>query len=512
MEQSWMRLAPTLPCFALLCLAGCPHKEESPRPNHSGQPARKDEPPAPPSAPVAAPAPAAPLGGAAGAGHPRRIPTIAAIDWDAFPDERKLTGRGRTITLKPGRVGVIANALTKARAGDTILLRGGTYREGEDGDHRALPLVRDGVTIRAVAGQRARIVPRSGEVTYGALIAASRIVLSGIELDGFASVGIGFEKEGGTVKDVVLSDVTVKAPKDGKWHDGIVVYHDMRGKGRPASDGLLMRNVVVEGASLGISCNSGPCRSWWLENVRVTGAGGSGSGADAIAVEEGENLVFFRVDVSRVAADGIDLKAKNVLVMGCYVHELARNGVKLWQGGDIVNTVIHHTGEDAAIVFEHAGRYRILNSVMAFHNWPQPTSYNLTASYDSREKLKVELINSIFYKTSGGMFFQDGTDVTIRSCIFHEMKNGNYLRANVKGREVNLTRAGGLKAFRKLGATGVILADPRFVDPVHGDFRLRSGSPAANRGVRVGAMPPFDVAGGPRVRGAAPDIGAYEMF
>lgn len=504
-----MRALTITVCLPLLC-CGCPRKEESPRPSHSGKPlVPREEPPAP--APPAAPAPPPPA--AAGpAGSPRRMPTIAAIDWGAFPDEKKLAGRGRTITLRPGRVGVIARALQSARSGDTILLHGGTYREGADDDHRALPLMRDGVTIRALPGQRARIVPRGGEVTYGAAVAASRIVLSGLELDGFPNVGIGIEKEHGTVKDLILSDVTVKAPADGKWHDGIVVYHDMRGKGRPASDGLLMRNVTVEGASLGISCNSGPCRSWWLENVRVTGAGGSGSGADAIAVEEGENMVFHRVDVSRVSADGIDLKARNVLVMGCYVHDVARNGVKLWHGGDIVNTVVHHTGEDAAIVFEHAGRYRVLNSVMAFHNWPQPTSYNLTASYDAREKLRVELVNSIFYKTSGGMFFQDGTEVSIRSCIFHEMKNGNYLRASVKGREVVLTRAGGVKAFRKLGASGVILADPRFLDAEHGDFRLRAGSPAANHGATVGEMPPFDVAGGPRVRGAAPDIGAYEMF
>jgi hypothetical protein len=223
-------------------------------------------------------------------------------------------------------------------------------------------------------------------------------------------------------------------------------------------------------------------------------------------------MVFYRVDVSRVAADGIDLKAKNVLVTGCYVHQLGRNGVKLWYGGDIVNTIVHHTGEDAALVFEHAGRYRVLNSVVAYHNYPEPKSYNLTASYDSRERLDVELVNSIFYKTSGGMFFQDGTRVTVRSCVFHEMKNGTYMRLQWRGRELTLTRRGGLAAFRKIGAKGVVLADPRFVAPERGDFRLRRGSPAANAGIRVAHMPAVDVAGAPRIKGSAPDIGAHESF
>jgi len=292
-----------------------------------------------------------------------------------------------------------------------------------------------------------------------------------------------------------------------------VVYHDNRRAGRPASDGLLLRKVTVENASLGISCNSGPCVNWRLDKVTVTGRGGDGSGADAIAVEEGRNMVFYHVHVSGMAADGIDLKAKNVLVMGCYVHNLARNGVKLWHGGDIVNTVIHHTGADAAIVFEHAGHYRILNSVMAFHNYPGPSSYNLTASYDAHEKLKVELINSIFYNTSGGMYFQDGTSVSVKNCLFHGMKNGDLLRAQVRGQEVELTRETGAAAFKKRGiGSGVILADPQFVNPAKGDFRLKRSSPAVNKGVMVPQMPPVDIAGGPRVKGGAPDIGALESW
>jgi hypothetical protein len=441
-----------------------------------------------------------------------RLATVSDIDWNAFPDAcgPAFLGR-RRIIVTPGRPGVLSAALATARPGDSIILRGGTYREGSEEDYRGLLIRHDGVAIRVLPGQRARIVPRSQEVTYGVVIQASNVLLQGLTIEGFSSVGIAMEKEGETLKNIVFRDLHVKMPADDEWSDGIVLYHDNRAIGRPASDGLRMHNVTVENASLGISCNAGPCRSWWLENVTVVGRGGHGSGADAIAVEDGENIVLHRVDVSKSAADGIDLKAKRVLISACRVHDVARNGLKLWYGGDIVNTIVEHTGADAAIVFEHRGRYRILNSLMAFHNYPGPRSYNLTAGYDSREQLQVELINSIFYRTSGGMFFQDGTTVKVKHCIFHDMKNGELLRAAARGEEISLDIAGGAAVFTSSGlGTGVILDAPRFVAPDRGDYRLMRSSPGIDRGIRVAKMPAVDITGAPRIRSGTPDIGPFE--
>jgi hypothetical protein len=61
-------------------------------------------------------------------------------------------------------------------------------------------------------------------------------------------------------------------------------------------------------------------------------------------------------------------------------------------------------------------------------------------------------------------------------------------------------------------ATGVIagghslIGDPRLANPAADDYRLRSGSPAVDRGAPAGV--PFDLDGAPR--DGAPDIGAYE--
>lgn len=57
--------------------------------------------------------------------------------------------------------------------------------------------------------------------------------------------------------------------------------------------------------------------------------------------------------------------------------------------------------------------------------------------------------------------------------------------------------------------TEFVQGDPRFIDPVLADFRLRAGSPAIDRGSAV-AAPAADYSGAPRPQGAGYDIGAFE--
>lgn len=56
-----------------------------------------------------------------------------------------------------------------------------------------------------------------------------------------------------------------------------------------------------------------------------------------------------------------------------------------------------------------------------------------------------------------------------------------------------------------------LAADPRFLSPAAGNFRLAPTSPALDAGdAAQPALPAGDLDGGPRVSGAAPDPGAYE--
>jgi hypothetical protein len=447
---------------------------------------------------------------------PRRLPTFLDIDWAAFPHPvAEPRGRsGRSVTLRPGKA-VIARALEQAAPGDTLLLEPGTYTEGLDGDHRALVLDKEGLVLRAVGG-RARVVPGQG-IKRGLMVEASQITVQGIDLDGFSDAGISLGKEGESLRQIVLSDLTVTV---GAGADGIAAYPDHRQSGKPVIDGLLLRNIKVSGGALGISCNGGPCRSWWLENVDVSNAEGSGSGADAIGIESGDNFVLINVTVSGASADGIDLKATRALLVNPLVRGVQRNGVKLWMGGDIINAVIDGSGADAAVAFNGPGRYRLLHGLIAHHNYGGEKSYCLTSGHDVKSALQIELRNTIFYRTSGGLFLSSGTTPRIEGCLFYDQQNPIGVRRVLPdGSTEELPRDTLAAAIERAGLGGGNISgkDPRFADPERGDFRpLPAGgcggpSPILDAGRLAQPMPETDFAGQARVKGAAPDIGPLEQ-
>ena len=450
--------------------------------------------------------------------------TIADIDCDAFPKERAPSDTQRMIYVsKDGSDGnsgaspekafrSIGKATQVAEAGSRIVVGAGTYREGEPDDYRALVLDKTGITIASRKGETVTVVPSGPDIKYGLQVNASDVVVDGIDLKGFTSALVTLESG---IRDVILKNLELEAGNE----DGVdgIVSADEGGM-----DGLLVRNVRVRKASLGISCNVGPCRNWWIDNTTVTGSGGSDdSGADAIASEVrnedapaseiSSNWLITNVKISNAGGDGIDMKASRVAVFNADVRDNTRNGVKFWRGGDLVNSYVVNHAADAAIVFDRAGSYRILNSLIAYENFGKGPSYTMTVGYDRPDDpIDLAIVNTVFFNNSGSVHLSNGTKAEILHCFFGNTDTDELL---VKG-ESRITETDSTSKIAEIAKSARNLpfeSQPFFADPPR-DFTFPRRSPLVDAGLKTEGIPEFDLRGQPRVKGKAPDLGPLEIF
>ncbi len=415
----------------------------------------------------------------------------------------------------------IYQALAVAGPGTRVRVGPGRYSKEGPGDFRALVMERDRVWLDA--DERAVVVPSNQEQRYGLAISANHVVVSGLTLDGFGRSGVAMESErGGPIRGIVLAGLTIRFPPGVQEGDGIAVYARGQG-GAPASQGLLVSGVEIEGPGFtGISCSFGPCNDWHIHGTTVIMARSvsTGSGADGIAVESGDNVLVSSSRVTAAPGDGIDMKASRVTIIGSLIHDVGRNGVKLWRGGDVLDTMTVGTAADAAVVFAGAGRYRMINCLVAEHNPDGAASYVLSAGFEEPDgRLDVTIANSVFYLVSGGLFASRHTTLHIVSTLFARVMNENLVTlGRGKGEEpiyVPNDPEAGPRALARLGVgVGVRVAKrPGFVAPDARDYR-----PTRGRGLlvdqgdpRAACLPPTDWAGRPRTLGSGPDLGPTEV-
>lgn len=119
----------------------------------------------------------------------------------------------------------------------------------------------------------------------------------------------------------------------------------------------------------------------------------------------------------------------------------------------------------------------------------------------------------------------DGYEFTLRNCtlvgngeegppLFEELNvTASVFNTIVQdaGEDLSRARASIVHSIIQSGhlGEGNLDADPLFVDPEGGDYRLQAGSPAIDAGTTEGA-PAEDLDGNPRPLGTGVDIGAYE--
>ena len=138
--------------------------------------------------------------------------------------------------------------------------------------------------------------------------------------------------------------------------------------------------------------------------------------------------------------------------------------------------------------------------------------------------------NSIGYTSknvSGGMHHRY-TGGELKNCIVaFNTVNGQPENANswTAGNNLYFNCCSDRAVTRFTAANGCIAADPKFVDPANGDFRLQRDSPCVNAGTNAAWMTSnainpvtgkrvkvLDLAGVPRLYGSNVDIGCYEVW
>lgn len=95
-------------------------------------------------------------------------------------------------------------ALALAAAGDTILLRGGTYSITS-----SLSITRAGLTLRSYPGEWARIVAGTTNVTSVVLVYASRVTVESVELQGASHYGIKLDDLYGPQTGITVRSVKI---------------------------------------------------------------------------------------------------------------------------------------------------------------------------------------------------------------------------------------------------------------------------------------------------------------
>jgi len=468
--------------------------------------------------------------GPSGAFTVKTFPTIAGVKWEAFPANplrpHLPASGGRVWVVAPGGrddaagtadapLATIDHALELATTGDVIEVADGEYPVGLRED--SLIMDTPGVTLMAANVGGATLVPRSADWGWLPAITASAddLVIDGFVIRGFTTgSGVYFGRLDSPQRNLVLRHLWIEG-----GDDGLLAAFPEGERTQPVVDGMLVYDVAIRRAPIGFNCGEGPCNGVRLEALSVDLSGGAagdvGSWGDGIAVERGDNIVVFNAEVTGAGADGIDLKATRVAIANVIVHDVGRNGIKLWNDGDVINALVYYTGADAAVVFQTGGAYRILNSTVARHAWGE-YAYAGTVAYDNPDQPgTLQIANSIFYQNSGALWVSGAFALDVRRTLFYGSANTEELVWARAGAELTVSDDSPATALEAAGAgcCGLDFTDPGFVDPEAGDYRLATGAYARDAGLSEGleAVPPFDLVGHARLAGGAIDLGPYEM-
>jgi len=363
----------------------------------------------------------------------------------------------------------IQHAVGQSKPGDTVFVRGGTYREGEvwlRAEYRHCGTPGNLLTIKAYQNE----VPVFVNSDRPFIVECSYLRIEGLHFKNGKPLGV----RGDTVQ---------------------IVDNTFTGSGYSwDAVGVSGNNILLEGNICDLSGNSmgtqGHC--YYIShgtNITIrnnVAKGMTGYGIHVFDQRRGED------------PPGFERLIKNVIIEGNVVsHSQERSGIILAavDHARIENVIVRNN-----VLFNnaHSGIFvsRIVSNVKIFNNTLFGNGATaLLIDGSEREVNHVEIKNNIF----------DLTNKTYSNAyhVFNEQGNTSLILQS------NLYWPKPLRLY-KLSDSSPVIGDPHFVNPAEKNFHLLPGSMAIDKGVPLGEVS-HDKDGIKRPQGTALDVGAFEF-
>ena len=382
-------------------------------------------------------------------------------------------------------------ALALAAAGDTIMLRSGTYTIT-----RTLSITKAGVTLRSYPGERAKIVAGTGDptnLTSVAVVYASRVTIEDLELQGASYYGIKLDSLHGPQNGITLRRVHIHhTGRDGikaQNADGLLIENceiSSTGARDPGNaDGIdimgsigatVRRNYVHDIATTGIFVKAGTRQAVIEANhVERTGHAGILVGSESAAQYMRDGALY----------EAIDSTARNNIVV-----DTAQAGLGSIAGDNVRfenNTVINAAKIGQAVFRAAANDYKTQPRNILLKN-------NVLALAASSTRPMIHLNNYA------------GAIVSDSNTWFSPNGKYGFWRDSTSGPNSYFTSLDQWRTAMNADARSRAI-DPR-LNAVE-LYRPIPGSPAVDAGETLASVT-SDYSGAPRPQGSASDIGAHE--
>ncbi|WP_437579552.1 right-handed parallel beta-helix repeat-containing protein [Sorangium sp. So ce887] len=429
------------------------------------------------------------------------------------PCGERSSGRTLTVARSGGDHRTIQAGLDAAAAGDTVLVKAGTYNENVS-FRRSGTAAAGCITLKGEAGA---ILDGSGKRGVGINISSkSYIRVAGMTVQNFKGadtpIGIGAS---GSSSFLEIRDNVVHHIESSEDAHGIALY---------GTSATPMTEILIDGNEIR-DCKLGSSESLVL-NGNVTNFVVSRN-----TIHDNDNIGIDFIGFEGHGPAGSDQARNGVCVDNivynitsarnpAYDGERAADGIYVDGGRDIVieRNKVDNSDIGIEVASEHRGR---TTSNITVRNNFVSRSYQgniMVGGYETSvgNAANISVLNNTLYQAAGGeIIIQNNSDgVLIQNNILYARSGNDYVSSGSNNRNVRVDNNIFFGASRSSAGD---FTDPRarFVDPrlvgPPSDLHLTSGSPAVDAGIDLGGQSgTSDIDGAPRTGGARIDIGADE--